>query len=90
MAEFENNNVTEDYSIPEVEYFYEDEPKSDAGKLALIGLAGVGIGYGISKVAGKVKAKLAERKARKALSKADAVEPEEVTVDETAQENPEK
>lgn len=83
MAEFENNNVTED--IPEVEFFYEEETKSDVGKFALIGLVGVGIGYGISKMTGKVKEKLAERKARKALEKTE--DGDVVIVDEAAQES---
>lgn len=85
MAEFENN-VTEN-DVPEVEYFYEEETKSDAGKFALIGLVGVGIGYGISKVTGKIKTKLAERKAIKALEKDDAAEQDKVTIDKTAQES---
>ena len=85
MAEFENN-VTEN-DVPEVEYFYEEETTSDAGKFALIGLVGVGIGYGISKVTGKIKTKLAERKTRKALEKDDAAEQDQVAIDKTAQES---
>ena len=85
MAELENN-VTEN-DVPEVEFFYEEETKSNAGKFALIGLVGVGIGYGISKVTGKIKTKLAECKARKSLEKVNTSEQDQVAVDETAQES---